>query len=176
MGSQYINLTNGQLFVGSIFIIFCISLVQFFLSNWIKSRLEKSIQHEYDKKLEEYKFLQAQRQKAEIIARFIAKWIKFRGNEQILLTDKKELLDYYDELNQMSLEISLWIADSAILTDAMRRFQNNQQAKDIRVLVGQFRKYILKLKDDDFDVQQITLWPTDEIAKQMGLINEKMLS
>ena len=143
-------------------ITICVLLLQFFLSIWIKNRLEKSIQYEYDKKLEEYKFLQTQRQKADVVARFFAKWIKFRGQEQELL-ERKDLLDYYEDLNRMSFEVSLWVSDNKILEDVMKRFQNNENAKDVRNIIGQFRQLILNTKNDSFNVQNITIWPTDEI-------------
>jgi len=153
-------------------ILFFLLAIQFLFSIWIKSRLEKSIQHEYNKKLEEYKFLQIQRQKAEIIAKFFAKWIKFRGQEKVLL-EKKELLDYYEDLNKMSFEISLWISDDKILKEVMKLFQNDPEAKNVRQLIGEFRKLILNIKNDNFDVQEITLWPTNNIAIELGLINDE---
>lgn len=172
MNPAIYQFSSGQLFTSLTFVVICISILQLLLSIWIKSRLEKSIQHEYDKKLEEYKFLQTQRQKSEIVARFFAKWIKFRGKEQDIL-ETKDLLNYYEDLNQMSIELSLWVVDETILKDVMKRFQNDQQSKNIRQLIGQFRELILNIKNKDFDVNEITLWPTDKIAQGLGLIDKK---
>ncbi len=171
MENIIIQISIQQLIGSSIIVIILVSLIQFLFSVWIKSRLEKSIQHEYDKKLEEYRFSQLQRQKAEIIAKFFAKWIKFRGKEKQFL-DKDELLKYYEELNQMSFEISLWIADNKILNDIMDRFQNKENSKDIRQLIGEFRKLTLNIKDDKFNIQKITIWPTDDICKELELIDK----
>jgi len=143
-----------------------LSLVQWLLANWIKERLEKSIQHEYDKKLEEYKFSQVTREKAEIIAQLFARWIKYGGNEEVLL-DKKGLIDYYEGLNQMSLELSLWMPDKEILDDVMARLQNKEKSKDICSLIGQIRKLILDNKNDSFDPLNIILWPKPE--KRAGI-------
>lgn len=153
--------SNNQIFFGVISIIVLLSLIQWLLAIWIKSRLEKSIQHEYDKKLENYKFTQLQRQKAEAVARLFSKWIKYRGKESDYL-EKNELLNFYEELNQTSLEISLWIKDEELLLDIMTRLQNKESAKDIRTIIGQIRKLILETKESKFDPQEITLWPTDE--------------
>lgn len=153
-------------------IIIAISIVQFLLSIWIKSRLENSIHHEYDKKLEEYKFLHLQKQKSEIIAKFFAKWIKYNGQERNFLS-KKELVDYYEDLNKMSFELSLWISDDNILKEVMERFQNNKNAKDVRSLIGEFRKLILNIKSNHFNINDITIWRIDEIVSEPGLINDK---
>ena len=105
-----IQLTFSQILISSTVIVFGLGVVQWLVTKWVSARLEKSIQHEYDRKLEEYRFQQLQRQKAETVARLFARWIKYRGNESIYL-NKNELINFYEELNQMSIEISLWIKD-----------------------------------------------------------------
>lgn len=129
------------------------------------ARLEKSIQHEYDKKLEDYKFQQLQRQKAETIARLFAKWIKYKGNEYTYLT-KDELINYYEELNQMSFEISLWVKDEEILKDIMAKLQLKQGSKDIGTLLLQIRKLILTV-ESNLKPEEIVLWPNEEIGKKL---------
>ena len=112
----------------------------------------------FAQKTENYRFLQLQKQKAEAVARLFAKWTKYKGKENELL-NQNELLDYFEELNQMSFELSLWIQDEELLTDIMLRLQNDSAAKDVRTLVGETRKLILEKPNDKFDHQQITLWP-----------------
>ena len=162
---QIIQLTYGQTITGALMFAVLLGLLQWFLAKWISIRLEKSIQHEYDRKLEDYRFQQLQRQKAETIARLFARWIKYRGNESTYLKES-ELLDFYEELNQMSLEISLWIKDKKILEDIMARLRLKPGAKDIRELSGEIRKLILDI-DDKFDPQEIILWPNAEIEKKL---------
>ena len=155
-----IIISTGQVILGTASLATLLSLVQWLLATWIKARLEKSIQYEYDERLEDYKFSQLQRQKAEVIAQLFARWIKYLGKEQDYL-DKKALIDYYEELNQMSLELSLWIPDEEILNNIMARLSQGSSpgdAKDIRTLTGQIRKMILGNKDDGFDSSKITLW------------------
>jgi hypothetical protein len=148
------------------FLIASMAIVQGLLALWIKVRLEKSIQHEYDKQLEEYRFSQLQRQKAEIVARFFAKWSKYRGKEESML-DKNALIDYYEELCQMSFELSLWVEDEQLLNDIMSCFKLEKNSKDIRSLAGKVRKLILKKPADTFDSQNIVLWPNQEISERL---------
>lgn len=150
---QVVQITLGQAAVITALLLF----TQWLLAQWISNRLEKSIQHEYDKKLEDHRFQQAQRQKAETIARLFSKWIKYQGKEKELL-ERKDLAEYYEELNKMSLEISFWIKDGKLLNSIMVRLQNKEGARDIRTIIGQTRKFILGIDDDDFDPQEITIW------------------
>ena len=160
-----IQLTFKQLSGGIFSVVIFFGIIQWLLSVWIKSRLEKSIQHEYDKKLEDYKFSQLQRQKAELIALFFAKWIKFSGEEQYLLKNN-ELIEYYEDLNRMSLEISLWIKDEKLLNSIMSLFKKQKKnTEDLRTLTGKVRKLILNC--DDFDSQNIILWPNQEIKDKL---------
>lgn len=153
-----IQISLKQIIISATIIALCMTLLQWLLALWIKNRLEKSIQHEYDKKLEDYRFSQLQRQKAEILAQFFAKWVKFRAKEKELL-DEKQLIEYYEELNRMSLEISLWISDVDVLNDIMSLCERKDGATDLRSLVGKVRKIMLNKKDDNFEAKNIVLWP-----------------
>jgi len=110
-----------------------------------------------NKRLEDYRFLQLQRQKAEIIARFFSKWTKYQAQEKDFL-DKKDLIDYYEELNRMSLELSLWVPDKKILEDIMLRLENKESSEDIRTLIVKIRKMILGDKKGNFKSEKIVLW------------------
>ncbi|OGE25479.1 hypothetical protein A2780_03875 [Candidatus Daviesbacteria bacterium RIFCSPHIGHO2_01_FULL_41_45] len=124
------------------------------------------IVHFSNKKLEDYRFLQLQRQKIEIIAQLFAKWIKYSGKEEEFL-NPKGLLDYYEELNKMSLELSLWISNKEIVDDIMGLLHGEDKATNVRALVGQFRKIILSNNDDTFDPKVIILWPSDEMRAKI---------
>lgn len=116
------------------------------------------VSYYFSEQTEKYKFVQLQRQKAEAVARLFSRWIKYRGKEANYLNEK-ELFDYFEELNQMTFELSLWISDEKLLTDIMLRLQNHQEAKDVRSLIGDIRKLILDKPFDKFNVQEITVWP-----------------
>ena len=76
-----------------IVLIIVLAFAQWLFSHLIKVSLEKSIQHKYEKRLEDHKFNQIQKQKAESVARLFARWIKYRGHEEKFL-DTKELIEY----------------------------------------------------------------------------------
>lgn len=124
------------------------------------------ITYYFTRKTEDYKFLQLQRQKAEAVSRLFAKWIKYCGKENEIL-EKKEQFDYYEELNQMSIEIALWISDEKLLGDIMARLQNKPEAKTIRCLIGDVRKLILNNKNDDFNSEEVALWPSQDLLKEL---------
>lgn len=135
-------------------------ILAWLLKNWIGARIDKSIQYEYDTRLEEYKFSQLQRQKAEVVARLFAKWKKYHGNEGKYL-EPRDLINYYEELNQMSLELSIWLPDTNILNDIMKILEtgnNLDKARTVREVVGEIRKIILDNKRDEFDPKNIILW------------------
>lgn len=147
-----------------------ISILQFLSSIWIKSRLTKSIEHEYDKKLEEFRFNISKRDKAANISMFFAKWIKYRGNENKIL-NKNELFDYYEELNKMSFELSLWVDDEKLLKDIMLRLNNAENALPVRDILIKARQHISKNTDkiSSFDANNIIVWPTEKVAKENNL-------
>lgn len=161
-----IQLNFGQIITSTLLLVILISIFQWLVALWVKSRLEKSIQHEYDKKLQDYKFSQLQRQKASLVADFFAKWIKFRGKEKELL-DKNELLSYYEDLNRMSLEISMWMKDEKLLGEIMSLLNLQKDAPNLRVLTGKVRKLILELEDDKFNPENIIIWPNKEIESKL---------
>lgn len=155
--NSIIQFTSGQFWLGATVLSIVFGVIQFLFAKWITARLEKSIQHEYDKQLEDYRFQHLQRQKAETVALLFAKWIRYPEGEVDKLTEK-EKLDYWEELNRMSFEISLWIKDVNTINAIMHRLQNKTDAKNIRDVVGEVRKLILG-KTDNFNAQEITLWP-----------------
>lgn len=153
-------LSPSQLFLGIVSLATLLGIIQWLLAIWIKKRLEASIQHEYAKKLEDYKFSQLQRQKAEVIASLFSEWAKYYGKEADILNDE-ELIDYWKRLNEMSMQISLWIPDAKLLKEIMSRLQNKEGAKDVRMLMGDIRKLILNDGKDPFEFKEITTWPKD---------------
>lgn len=170
--STIFQLTVGQILLGSSLLAILLGAIQWLLANWMKIRLEQSIRHEYDKKLEDYRFAHLQRQKAEVIATFFAKWIKYRGNEKCFLNDK-EMIDHYEELNRMSLEVSLWIEDKDVLDEIMSVTQLKGGNGNVREITGKVRKLILNIVDDDFDPKEVTLWPNQEETIKLFRLDKK---
>ncbi len=165
-----ISLTFVQVLLGSIILAALLCLVQWLLLKWIAARLEQSIRHEYEVKLEDYRFEQLLRQKAESVAALFSRWIKYRGHELELLSTN-ELSTYYEDLNRMSFELVLWVKDDALLNEIMHTLQLKEGAtSDPRVLVGKIRRYIQnsdKNSSSTFDSNNITLWPKAELANKI---------
>lgn len=166
MTQEIIQITFNNILAGVTILVFLLSILQFILAKWLEIRLEKSIEHEYAKKIEDYKFSQLQREKASLIANFFSTWIKYRGLESTILT-KEELISYYQDLNKMSIEISLWIKDEKLLTEIMSLLGKKETARDLRSLTGEVRKLILEIGKDNFNPLEIIIWPNEEISTKL---------
>lgn len=153
-----LQVTIGELLVASIPLVLIWGFLSWLLKNWIGARLDKSIQYEYDRHLEDYRDSRVRRQKAELVAELFSKWIKYYGRETVLLK-KEELIEYYETLNKLSLELSLWLEDEEIYKNIMSRLENSPDAKDLRELVGDVRTYLLEKDCESFKAQSIVLWP-----------------
>lgn len=85
-------------FLGLTTLSSCLVLLGLWLSReWLLIRLKDSIKHEYDKKLEEYKYRVEIKKRAEMVARLLAHWLS--KPEQV------------EELNRMAFECYLWLPD-----------------------------------------------------------------
>lgn len=146
--------------MNTIFIILGLGVIQWLLSLWIKSRIEESIKQEYNKQLEEYKFLISKRDKVANIASFFSLWIKYRGNGEKWL-DEKERIDYYKELTQMSFELALWIDDEDLLRDIMKRLKNEDGSENTVNLLLKAKTLISNNKNSTLKAGDITLWPAN---------------
>lgn len=146
-----------QYITGFLIITILLGVFQWILSLWIKTRLEESIRHEYSKKLEEYKFEYIQKEKAEIIAKLFAKWIKYGGKTNEVLT-KEQQSDYYEELNRMSFEATLWIQDEILVKEIMKPLAHDKDARGIKDLIMQAREMILGKKNANLKWEDIVHW------------------
>lgn len=133
-------------------------ILQTIILSFFSSLVGGFVSYYFAQKTESQKLLQLHKQKAEAVAHLFAMWFKYKGKEKELLTNT-ELADYYENLNRMSLELSIWMKDEKLLTDVMRRLQNLPDSKDPRSIIGEIRRLILETPSDKFDPQQITLWP-----------------
>lgn len=121
------------------------------IENSVKYKYDKKFEafkHEFDKKLEDYKIQNVQRQKAEMF-----------------LTSEDQV-EYFEELNKMSLQVSYWIEDVELLNEIMDRLSNATD-KDLRVINAEVRKYILNNPDDKFESNKIVLWHPKDKEKQL---------
>ena len=155
-----LQISIEKLIFSATLVTFLLGIIQWILSLWIKTRLEKSIQHEYDKQLEEYRFSISKREKIANIASFFSLWIKYRGHERKWLNDE-DLIDYYKELTKMSFELALWVDDDNLLKDIMKRLKNEDGSENINNLLLKAKKIINENKQTELKAEDITLWPAD---------------
>lgn len=137
-----IQLSTGQILFGSVIITFLIGLIQWLLSIWVKIRLEKSIQYEYDKKIQDYNFFLLQKEQAIKVATLLARWIEYGENPNKILNEN-EMRDYFEELNKMTLELAIWIPDEEIAKKLMICLSHGVSAPNIRELIIDVRKLVL---------------------------------
>jgi hypothetical protein len=124
----------------------CATVVFFLLKTWIKTRLEASIKHEYDAKLEEFKFEIRKREQSALVAELFSKWIH---------VDESKIPNVR-ELNRLSFEISLWLPDE-VAVEIGRRLKNLQNAKPAQDLLAECRK-IIQGKDTKLRPEDITFF------------------
>lgn len=105
------------------------SAIQALLAWWIKNRLSESIKHEYDKKLEEYKQDQLRKEKAAVVAEFLAEWTHLKG------TDTKRL-------NQLLWELSLYLP-SHLVRDVKSMVSNSESGKTAPEVLVAARNHLL---------------------------------
>ena len=133
----------GILEVASVNLIYTIIII-FILKVWFKTRLEESIKHDYDKKLEEFKFETRKREQAALVADLFSKWIDVEDP----IRDQ--------ELNKLSFEISLWLPDELAI-EINKRLKNLQDAKPTEDLLIECRK-LIQNADTKMDRKLITFF------------------
>ena len=128
----------GVVFSSTIVSVFVVNLL---LKYWVIARLEQSIKHEYDKKLEEYRFEMKKREQSSLIAQLFSNW---------LILKKDEIRNR--ELNKLSFEMSLWLPDDVAL-EINKRLKNLDGARPAEELIVECRKIIqgtdTKLRPED---------------------------
>lgn len=125
------------------FILAGIGIIQFFLSIWIKARLESSIKSEYDRLLEDYRFdLKAREQAAKA-----AEYIALARNLETTSSDAD-----YRRANQLAWELALWMPDD-IYRNLGRALASPSSQNNILSVLIEIRKFLLRnpgtLNDDE---------------------------
>lgn len=123
-----------------------------FLSTlWIKSRLENSIKHDYDKKLEDYRVDIEKRNKAEQISELLSEWLSFPDSQK--------------DLNKLSINLFLWLPDN-LLEDLSYLLSNSKEHPiDIRDFIFKIRKYLNN--DTNIDKNLIILFTKEHWKKKI---------
>jgi hypothetical protein len=123
-------------FFHAFFIIVCAAGLSIFITRklliqWFTIRLEQSIKHEYDRKLESFKFEMRKREQAEIVADLFSQWIII----------KDTTIPNARVLNKLSLEMSLWLPDEVAL-EVNKTLKLLKDSKPVQELIIECRKII----------------------------------
>lgn len=133
----------------TICLILAFAFLQFISTIWIKSRLEQSLKYEYDKKLETFKKERELRQKASIVAEFLAEWTHERENTK--------------RLNQLLWELTLYLP-SAHVKKLKQCVQGSADITANELLIS-IRNNLLK-DTDKIEGNDVTFFP-DPKNKEM---------
>ncbi|OHA51182.1 MAG: hypothetical protein A3A97_02830 [Candidatus Terrybacteria bacterium RIFCSPLOWO2_01_FULL_40_23] len=152
-----ITISTDQIIISTVLLFVLFSVAQFLIATWIKARLEKSIQHEYDKKSIDYNFSILQREQAVKIAALLAKWIKY-GEDSTEVLSENERRNYFEELNKMTLELAIWIPDEEIVKKLMACLSHNETAPNIREIVTDVRALVRNKNNYDLTWQDIVVF------------------
>jgi len=124
----------------------------FILKKWIGARIEKSIEHAYNVRLEGIREDIAVKNRAALVADLLSEWLS-RPKDST-------------KLNRLTFEAYLWLPRN-IADDLSRRLANQADAPDVRTLLGQVRKHLLG-QGDTFDPQKINIFPAPWANKNPG--------
>lgn len=114
-------------------IIVILVAVQSILALWLKSSLTNSIKHEYDKKLEDFKRDQLRKDKAAVVAEFLAEWTHLQGGDT-------------KRLNQLLWELSLYLP-SELVKDIQSMVTNDCNRKSAAQILIAVRNHLLDNED-----------------------------
>lgn len=140
---QAISSVIGQFAFPALSVIL-LAIIQWVIALWLKSRLELSIQHEYDKKLSEFQFELKTREQAAKIAEFFSEWVKG------MLADQ-------NKLRQFSMELSLWLPDETYKKFGQCVTYAPNAPNQNEVLI-EIRKHLLKDSAGDLKSSDIVLF------------------
>jgi len=104
-----------------------IAIAQVAATTWLKARLESSIKHEYDKRLEDLRFQFKQREQAAMIAELLAEWSSAPPDVK--------------RLNQLSWEASLWLPPE-IVAELAKVLCHSPDARSMKDLLVDVRRHI----------------------------------
>ncbi len=125
----------------TIYLLVSFIIIQFLSAIWIKSRLESSIKHEYDRKLEAFKEERELRHKAATVAEFLAEWTHERKDTK--------------RLNQLLWELTLYLPSKHV-KELKLCIQGSPDLTSSDLLVS-IRSYLLN-DQDKIDANDVTFF------------------
>ncbi|USD36101.1 hypothetical protein [Ferrimonas sp. SCSIO 43195] len=125
--------------------------LQFILALWLKSRLVQSVKHEYDKKLEDFKYEQKVREQAAKVSKLLAD----ARNGDVALSRERA-----SNLNQQAWELMLWLPE-----DTARNLSNHLAGDNevsMKTILIDVRKHLLNNSKDGLKPEEIVHFTADE--------------
>lgn len=120
-------------------VIVSVGSIQALLTLWLKTRLENSVRHEYDRRLEEFRYELRQREQAAMVAELLAVWTAKPINIM--------------RLNQLTWEASLWLPEK-VLKELSRTLSHAPGAKGMKEILVEVRK-LLKGSSDCITAEEL---------------------
>ena len=122
-----------------------LAVVQFLIGLWIKARLEGSIKHSYDKKLEEFRYeLKVREQAAKV-----AEYMEFARH----LREDSPASDY-QRANRLAWELAMWLPTDVYKCMAESLVRPNEMNNPLVVVIA-VRKLLLGDKAGDLTTVNI---------------------
>ena len=116
------------------------------LKKWLLIRMEKSIDQEYKKKLEEFKYEFRKREQAAQIAELLSRWLNLKDESK-------------RELNRLSFEVFLWLPDEIVLL-LSARLKNEPNAPNVQDILLAVRKVIQKSNSPSIRSEHVVFFGT----------------
>lgn len=125
--------------------VLLLAVLQFLMSLWVKSRLEGSIKHEYDRRLEEFRFEMRGREQAPKVAEYM----EFANH----LREDSPPADY-QRANSLAWELAMWLPSDVYKLMANSLVHPTEQNNPLEVVVA-VRKLLLREKAGDLTAENI---------------------
>lgn len=125
--------------------VLILAMVQFLIGLWIKARLEGSIKHEYDRRLEEFRYEIKVREQAAKVAEYMEMARHLR--EDSSPTD-------YQKANKLAWELAMWLPSEVYKRMAESLVRPNAQNNPLEVVVA-VRQLLLGDKAGDLSADNI---------------------
>jgi hypothetical protein len=107
--------------------ILLLAALQFVIGMWIRSRLDASIKHEYDKTLEEFRYDMRVREQAAKVAQYMDLARNLRP---------ESALEKYHEANRLAWELAIWLPADVYKRMAESIVNPNQQNNPLEVIIA----------------------------------------
>jgi hypothetical protein len=125
--------------------VLILATTQFLVGLWVKARLEGSIKHEYDKRLEEFRFEMKVREQAAKVAEYMEMARHLREDSSPA---------EYQKANKLAWELAMWLPSDVYKRMAESLVNPNQQNNPLVVIVA-VRRLLLGDKAGDLSADNI---------------------